>query len=499
MQRFKELIDATKAISTPICHVFMLPKFAACPGAARRLAESIPFRSVQHYVESCSLCRRQEHGELQPPCCQDEIDMLQLHRAVSVAPPVEAEWVLRIRLDRSKMIRETSIGTDVRTVAHAIEMTVRGTATVVWGTPNQESWWIHVALSDAMDVVHADALGVADGGEKVQLAYAATRQLRAVVMAVRIGGVPGITATEIQERPRVVYGPEGGQGRANEYVVITTGTNLRALWRLPGVDVHRTYSNDVHEMTRLLGVEAGTRMLMHEMHTVLTVDGNYINYRHLNLLVRTMMMSGWICPVSRHGLARTEQPPLLRASFEETVDVVVKAGAFNDTDQCRGVTQAIILGQRPTVGTGAVHLHTPRVLPFIGIRRRHAAEPAVGAVAVHAVVARWNYHDDPRERRRLAPPRTPKQKRKSPPHTPKQMPPSSPPRTPPSSPPRTPRTPPPKPPKLPPGAAFRVRTPERMARPAAAAFSLPSPTRTPGHDGPSTRTRHQQRHRSPSG
>jgi DNA-directed RNA polymerase II subunit RPB1 len=57
-----------------------------------------------------------------------------------------------------------------------------------------------------------------------------------------------------------------------------------------------------------------------------------------------MTFRGSLTAVSRHGINRGEQGPLLRASFEETVGVVNQASLFGEYDDVVGVTENVMLG-----------------------------------------------------------------------------------------------------------------------------------------------------------
>ena len=60
--------------------------------------------------------------------------------------------------------------------------------------------------------------------------------------------------------------------------------------------------------------------------------------------------------VSRHGINRGEAGPMLRASFEETVEVLMTAAMYSQYDSLDGVTENIMMGQLARVGTGIVDL-----------------------------------------------------------------------------------------------------------------------------------------------
>jgi DNA-directed RNA polymerase II subunit RPB1 len=67
--------------------------------------------------------------------------------------------------------------------------------------------------------------------------------------------------------------------------------------------------------------------LLRELRGVIEFDGSYVNYRHLAILVEVMTYRGHLMSITRHGINRVETGPLMRCSFEETVDILMEAGA----------------------------------------------------------------------------------------------------------------------------------------------------------------------------
>ena len=60
--------------------------------------------------------------------------------------------------------------------------------------------------------------------------------------------------------------------------------------------------------------------------------------------------------ITRHGINRVETGPLMRCSFEETADILLEAATFAETDNLKGVTENIMLGQLAPLGTGQFDL-----------------------------------------------------------------------------------------------------------------------------------------------
>jgi len=60
--------------------------------------------------------------------------------------------------------------------------------------------------------------------------------------------------------------------------------------------------------------------------------------------------------ITRHGINRNDTGPLMRCSFEETVDILLDAAVHAESDYLRGVTENNMLGQLAPIGTGGCAL-----------------------------------------------------------------------------------------------------------------------------------------------
>ena len=129
----------------------------------------------------------------------------------------------------------------------------------------------------------------------------------------------------------------------------------------------------------MLGIEAARNLLIEELLTVVQFDGSYINLRHAELLADVMVHRGYLMAITRHGINRQGTGVLMRCSFEETVDILVEAAVYQESDSLRGVTENIMTGRMG------------------GLRHR---EPQRG----HGHAPRLGGHPDGHPQARLAPP-----------------------------------------------------------------------------------------------
>ena len=148
----------------------------------------------------------------------------------------------------------------------------------------------------------------------------------------------------------------GFDAAAEEWYLETEGSNLLCVLGHEGVDHTRTICNDVVEVYNTLGIEAVRALIIEDIRSILKMYGLNVNYRHISILADAITSRGSLISMTRHGVNRTEKGPLMRASFEQTVDVLKNAAAFAMPDNMNGVTQAVMLGQTAPIGTGYFEL-----------------------------------------------------------------------------------------------------------------------------------------------
>lgn len=136
-------------------------------------------------------------------------------------------------------------------------------------------------------------------------------------------------------------------------VLETDGSSLSQILQNKQFDFSKCITNDISEVLEILGIEAARTILYQEIKKVLEFDGTYINSRHFTTLVDTMTNKGSLMSITRHGINRSDNGPLMKCSFEETVDVLSDAAMFSEPDFLKGVTENITVGKLANIGTGS--------------------------------------------------------------------------------------------------------------------------------------------------
>jgi DNA-directed RNA polymerase II subunit RPB1 len=140
----------------------------------------------------------------------------------------------------------------------------------------------------------------------------------------------------------------------DKWIIETDGLNLDFVFGSDYFDHANCTTNHVTYVYEHFGVEAARNTLMKEIKNVIEFDGSYVNRRHFHILVDTMTHKGDIMPITRHGINKANTGPLMKCSFEETMDILTDAGIFSEKDDLNGVTENIIMGRLAPIGTGSM-------------------------------------------------------------------------------------------------------------------------------------------------
>jgi len=169
------------------------------------------------------------------------------------------------------------------------------------------------------------------------------KKVRDRILQTKVKGIKGIKkAVVIEEK--------------GEYIIQTEGTNLEAVLLMDGVDHKRTVSNDIHEISEVLGIEAARSAIINEIQKILQSQSLEVDVRHLMMVADVMTWDGVVRQVGRHGVAGMKESPLAKAAFEVTVKNLVEASLRGETERFKGVVENVIAGKYIPIGTGFVEL-----------------------------------------------------------------------------------------------------------------------------------------------
>ncbi|KAH3667906.1 hypothetical protein WICMUC_005184 [Wickerhamomyces mucosus] len=170
------------------------------------------------------------------------------------------------------------------------------------------------------------------------------QQLRRVLPNVVVKGLPDISRAVINIKD---------DGKKE---LLVEGYGLRQVMCTDGVVGTKTKTNHILEVFEVLGIEAARSSIIGEIDYTMSKHGMSVDPRHIQLLGDVMSYKGEVLGITRFGLSKMRDSVLQLASFEKTTDHLFDASFYMKTDKVEGVSECIILGQTMSIGTGAFKL-----------------------------------------------------------------------------------------------------------------------------------------------
>ncbi|XP_029638657.1 DNA-directed RNA polymerase III subunit RPC1 isoform X1 [Octopus sinensis] len=293
--RIKEIINATRNISTPIITAQL--DVDDDPEIARRVKgriEKTLLGEVSEYVEEVYL-------------------------------PDDCFLLVKLDLDRIKLLKlEVSVDSIVNSICSS-----------------------KLRIKNTQVQIHSDSvITIAPQETSKSSMYYVMQQLKKEIPEVMIKGIPSVTRAVIHQDEK----------KANHYKLLVEGDNLRAVMATRGVNGSLSSSNNTCEVEKTLGIEAARTTIIEEIVYTMVNHGMSIDIRHVMLLADLMTCRGEVLGITRFGLSKMKESVLMLASFEKTADHLFEAAFHGQKDAITGVSECIIMGIPMSIGTGIFKL-----------------------------------------------------------------------------------------------------------------------------------------------
>jgi DNA-directed RNA polymerase beta' subunit len=332
--RLEELLRISKNIKGPSITVYLKDTINKNYDQSREVRNAMETTYIKDIIQSSSIYYNPDDSATD---IDKDIDFLQLYKAYEEQEKKcdreASPWLLRLEMDKGKMY---DLGLTMEDVHFALYNFYEDMVHCVFSDDNAEKLVFRIRLNDV------------DTEDMITKLTALEQNIMENVI---VKGIKGVHKAMLSKQDPMVYNTDVKIfQKSYEWVITTDGTNLRQVLALPEVDASRTVSNDVHEIYNILGIEATRQALINEIMECLA--GVDVGMRHIALLADVMTLKGGLLSIDRHGINRSDIGPLAKCSFEETSDMLIKAGMFAEYDAINGVSANIMLGQIPPCGTG---------------------------------------------------------------------------------------------------------------------------------------------------
>jgi DNA-directed RNA polymerase II subunit RPB1 len=351
--RLKEILNVAQNLKTPSMSVYQDPENMNSQDACKRLRSLVEHTTLRSVTDKTEIYYDPDPMQTVIDSDRDMVESFFIIPDPDGDDPArQSKWMLRIVLDRKALLDK---GLNVTDVAAKIKEQYRTDLAVIFSDNNDDQQVVRLRLIDDGDKNTEED----EHEPEVMLKRIEAHMLDTLTLR----GVEGVSRAFIDKTARVTVTPDGALKKANddesseEWFLNTSGINLRKILEIDGVDSTRTYCNSFYDVFSVFGIEAARGALARELFNVLSFDGSYVNHRHLALLVDVMTSKGYLMAITRHGINREQTGALMRCSFEETVEILLEAASIGEVDDCRGISENVMLGQLAPLGTGDLEVH----------------------------------------------------------------------------------------------------------------------------------------------
>lgn len=317
--RFEELINGSDSPKTPSCSILFKNKTAAEIDKAIEISFQICYLIIRDVVSDTSIEFIDYAVEHPDYYLMPDVPIKKLNKG-------QKSWCVKLIIPFEKLVdKQIEFQEIIETLQKKFQ---KGVNIAYTYSPIGES------------IVH-----IGNYGKKNN--EAACTQLRNRIMNLYVRGIPNIKYA----LPCLEDG---------KLTVDTIGSNIYELQTLTNkyVCIKSVKSNHPFDVLQTFGIEAARKTLYEQVHAVMSFGGSYVSCRHYQVMINRMTWSGDITPTTRHGIAKYDnKSPLARATFEQPVEVVLSAATHKKSDPLTGVSEQILMGIQPHIGTSMISVH----------------------------------------------------------------------------------------------------------------------------------------------
>ena len=254
----------------------------------------------------------------------------------------KSKWIVRFELDRESMLDKNINMDDVH---FAIQHSFKDEISCVYSDFNADKLVLRVRLDKNLISSKKKSLDQSD--EIYKLKNLQHNLLDNIILR----GVKKIPKVLLRKSVNQMHLVDGNYEKNDVWVLDTVGTNFHDILTLTNIATNKTYSNDIQEVYRTLGIEAARQCVFKELEEAFE-DASYINYHHLSILCDRICATKKMVSVFRHGINNDDIGPIAKASFEETPEMFLRAARHAELDLMTGVSANVMCGQEGYFGTG---------------------------------------------------------------------------------------------------------------------------------------------------
>ncbi len=350
--RIEEILSLSENPKQPSTTIYLKEEDQTSIDKAQEIKYSLEYTCLKDITDSISICYDPNPEETLVD--EDRILLEEYNEFKKIMEDCGVEevinehskWVIRIELSREDMMDRNITMDDIH---FALKNSLKNSINCVFSDFNADNLIFRIRLINAKSMLSSKKKNLDQSDEIYMLKNLQDNILNNIILK----GIKGIPKIIIRKVANQMIKKDGNYEPTDIWVLDTVGKNLKEILSKDTIDPKRTYSNDIQEVFKTLGIEAARQCIYTEISEAFEANGNYINYHHISMLCDRICATKKMVSVFRHGINNDDIGPIAKASFEETPEMFLRAARHAELDLMTGVSSNIMCGQDGYFGTGS--------------------------------------------------------------------------------------------------------------------------------------------------
>ena len=353
--RIEEILSLSENPKQPSTTIYLKPHEQTKLERAQEIKYSLEYTSIRDVTKSVSICFDPKPSstliDADKTLIEEYMEFTNIMKECGAqkqelsSGDEYSKWIIRIELSKEEMMDRNVTMDDIH---FAISNSLKNQVECVFSDLNADNLVFRIRLVNSKSLLASKKKSLDQTDEIYMLKNLQENILKNIILK----GIKGIPKIIIRTIKNYMVEKDGNYVPEDIWVLDTVGSNLKDILAIDSIDMERTYSNDIQEVYRTLGIEAARQCIYNELAEAFS-DTTYINYHHMSMLCDRMCATKKMVSIFRHGINNDDIGPIAKASFEETPEMFLKAARHAELDLMTGVSSNIMCGQEGYYGTGS--------------------------------------------------------------------------------------------------------------------------------------------------
>tara|TARA_Y100000389_G_scaffold42436_1_gene37151 strand:- start:2675 stop:7198 length:4524 start_codon:yes stop_codon:yes gene_type:complete len=353
--RIEEILNLSQNPKNPSATIFLKPEHEESIEHAHEMRHELEYTNLRNITKTISIYYDGDDHETivekdndflhefwEFEKIMDEINAKNMDKSDKTDKTEWSKWVLRIELNKEIMVEKNI---QIEEVNFALNQCYKNKIQCIFSDFNADDVIIRIRPDATMMINKKKPMNADDNIALLK------NMMDNILDKTVLKGLDQIKKINLRKIKNHLVKRGGNYVKKDIWVLDTVGTNLRDILACDLIDSERSFTNDIKEVYRTLGIEAARQAIYNEIIEVMSFDGTYINSHHLELLCDRMSLNSGLVSVFRHGINNDDIGPLAKASFEETPEMFLRAARHSELDTMGGISANIMCGQQGRFGT----------------------------------------------------------------------------------------------------------------------------------------------------